>query len=458
MAAARVVIIGGGISGLSAAYYLQKQGFDVTLIEQSHRLGGLIQTDYVEGCRLEAGPDSYIATKPAVAALASELGDLGSQIISANDAARRVFIARNGRLNAMPTGMTMMVPGEWKPVLTSGLFSLRTKLKYIAELRHKPLVRSEDVSIEDFVVDHLGREVLDTLAEPLLSGVYGGEVGKLSAVSVLPNLVEHERLIGSLIRGVRAAGRKPIPGGLFRSFKDGMQSLPDAIARALQNRIYVLRGRAEAVHKTDSRAWRVRISHDWVEADHVVITTPAHEAAKLLADSAPAVAAHLSAIPYSSAILAMFVFDKSEVRHSLDGFGFLVPRAERKAIAAATWVSTKFPTRVSGNRVALRGFIVGRESNQYQTASDEQVYDVVLSDFRRFMGIDAVPVLRTLTRWPASMPQYVVGHQARIARLGTEIGLCDGLHLIGNAYDGVGIPDCIRLASNLAGQLSRVAT
>lgn len=344
--AERVLIVGGGVSGLATAHFLRRLGIPSLLFEKTDRLGGLIKTDFIEGCRLEAGPDSYIAAKPAVTDLARELDGLGDQIIASNDQARRIFIVRGGKLLAMPQGMVMMVPGAWGPALSSELFSAGTKLRFLRETLFAPRRRTEDVTVGCFVRDHFGDEALESLTEPLLSGVYGGDAASLSAESVLPRFVAYERQYGSLIKGVRAERRAvPPTGSLFRSFRDGMQSLIDSLVSAVGKQTTVMHGEVTNVDRT-AAGWRVEASGQSFGGPALVLACSASVAGRLLSAAAPDLAADLAAIPYSSAILVTLVYGRATLGHKLDGFGFLVPRAERQTIAAATWVSTKFPSRI----------------------------------------------------------------------------------------------------------------
>jgi protoporphyrinogen/coproporphyrinogen III oxidase len=291
--------------------------------------------------------------------------------------------------------------------------------------------------------------VLEYVTEPLLAGVYGGEAAQLSARSVLPRFVDWEEQYGSLIRGARAQPRTSGDGSLFRSFRDGMQSLTDTLADRIQTTSSVQHADVRTVEQT-AAGWRVRTGDASVEAGHVVLACPAYAAAGLLQAGAPQLSADLGAIPYSSAILATLLYRKQDVHHPLDGFGFLVPPAERNPLAAATWINTKFPARVADGVVALRGFIVGEGAVRLEKSSEVEVAEQVAHDFGRLMGITAKPFTSVVVRWPKSMPQYVVGHAKRIEAIARECGSRPGLHLVGNAYEGVGIPDCVRLAKTTA--------
>ena len=449
-----VIIIGAGISGLAAAHFLARQGIGSILIEKSTRTGGLIRTDHREGCVLEAGPDSYLAAKTAVTELAAGLPGLDEQIIGSNDAARRIFVVRDSKLVSMPRGMVMIAPGDWPAALRSPLFSAGTKLRLIRETMSLETIfrarrRADDFSVGEFVEDHFGSGVLKYVAEPLLAGVYGGDSANLSAPGVLPRFVEYEQKYGSLIRGVRRERRhKPQDGSLFRSFRDGMQTLTDALARNAT----VYHAEAERIERQGNR-WRVYCGQEWLDADDIVLACPAHAAARLLEESSLTLADELASIPYASAILVTMVWERSKVAHTFDGFGFLVPKAERETIAAATWVGTKFPSRIPRDLAAVRAFIVAQDAIRLRDAPRDQVIELVRLELGRFMGIDASPRFATVHSWPESMPQYVVGHRSRVRKIQAALEELSGVHLIGNAYDGVGIPDCVRLAKQTAKEI-----
>ncbi len=346
----------------------------------------------------------------------------------------------------------MMVPGNLPAVMQSDFFSADAKLRFEAELSFKPKTRNADISIREFVKDHFGPESLQYLTEPLLAGVYGGDAGELSTQSVLPRFLEYERTYGSLVRAVQQERslEKTSKGSLFQSFRGGMQTLTDTLAKAAAPYVTIVSGEANEAEKCGS-GWRVRLEGGEVaKVPQLILACPAHVSASLLRSSESALSEELAAIPYSSAILVSFVYARKEFHHQLDGFGFLVPGPERRRVAAATWTSTKFPSRTPPEWVALRAFIVGQDAVELMNASDADLVRIAREEFKRLMDVSIPPSFQAVYRWPDSMPQYVVGHQARQQRIRQSIDESRGLHLCGNAYNGVGIPDCIRLASDVA--------
>ena len=439
-----VVIIGGGISGLATAFYLKGRRIRSVIVEQQPRLGGLILTSKVLGCELEAGPDSFIAAKPAASELAGELG-IADRIMGSNDAARQTFIVRQGQLIAMPEGMVMMVPTDWRAALESSFFSPETKRAFLRERFSKPRTRPGDFSIRELVSDHFGEESLAYLTEPLLSGVYGGHASELSARSVLPRFVHYEEQYGSLIRGARKSrGQTRAGNSLFLSLAGGMQTLIDALHENLRD-TRIVHTRANGLRRTGEH-WLIQTDSGDLQTGTVVLACPAYRAASLLAETAPGLSTLLDSIPYSSSTLVTLLFERCGFAHPLNGFGFLVPQPERRTIAAATWINTKFPSRVAPGLVALRVFLVDPQAALHMSAPDEAIIRSVLDDLSFFMGVTTPPVYARVHRWPGSMPQYTVGHQERCRQISSALSACAGLHLVSNYLDGVGIPDCIRLA------------
>ena len=446
-----VAIIGGGISGLAAAYYLGREGIPSVLIEAEARLGGVIRTDRVSGCLLEAGPDSWLARKPWALDLARELG-LAEQIIGSNDNRRKTYIARRGALIPMPDGMQFLAPAKPTAVMASRLFGIGAKLRMGLEWFRRP-AQYPDRSVAAFVRDHFGGEWNERLAQPLLAGVYGGAPEQLSVDSVLPALVEYERRRGSIVRGALKNRTANTGAPLFLTLKDGMETLVDALCKAIAPSCRFVRGRAVEIERTGG-GWRVRLEDGAIEAEHAAAAVPAPEAAKLLRRASGELAETLDGIPYNSSIVGGLVYRRRGFNHPLDGFGMLVPRAERRSLAACTWVETKFDGRTSDEATLLRAFFTGAAADELMQADDETVRKTAHAELSALMRFRTEPIACHVNRLPQSMALYAVGHASRLAKIDEILKRLPGLHLGGNGYDGVGIPDCIRRARAAAAAIA----
>lgn len=446
-----VVIVGGGISGLSAAYDLARAGIRHTLFEKMPRMGGVIETRTQDGCVLECGPDSFLAAKPEMAALIKELG-LEGELIGSNDFQRTTYILKRGRLVPLPEGVMMIVPSKIMPMVRSNLLGWGTKVRMAWELTRRPC-SFPDRSVAEFVVDHFGQETLDYLAEPLLSGVYGGDPRQLSANSVLPRFVEMETTMGSLGKAVMSAkGAASSHGGsLFKTLASGLGTVIETLATYAN----VKHAEVEIIERRGN-AFAVRAGGDWVDASNVIVATPAPAAASLTGGIDAEVARLLGTIPYSSSALVSMIFDEARFDGVRAGFGFLVPKLERDRLAACTFVGTKFPHRAPEDRILLRCFFGGIGDEAILSESDDSMVTIAREELRRILGLTAAPLLTMVSRWPKSMAQYTVGHGARIAELKTRAAAVPGLHLAGNAYDGIGLPDCVRTGRQAAADIPRV--
>jgi protoporphyrinogen/coproporphyrinogen III oxidase len=446
------IVVGGGISGLSAAHYLTRAGVPVTLIEKEPRLGGVMQTDFAEGCTLELGPDSFLASKTSAFDLIRDLG-LEAGLIASNDHLRKSYILRRGRLVAMPDGLMMVVPTKVLPLLATPLLGWGTKIRMGLEWFRRPRPTPADHSVADFLRDHYGQEAVDYLGEPLLSGVYGGDPEKLSVASVLPRFAGIEAKYGSLTRGVLAERGRGAGGPLFQTLRGGLASMADAIVRTAGERLTVIRGAVEAVERAGD-AWRVRVDGEWRQSDHVVLACRAYQSAGLLRALAPEMAELLAGIPYTSSMTLALGYRRADVKHPLNGFGFLVPKTERGLLLGCTWVGTKFPDRVPGDKAVLRCVMAGDSLN----LSDDEAVAGARAEIGRIMGVEAEPIFTKIARWPQSMAQYPVGHGARVAKIEALAAGLPGLHLAGSAYHGIGLPDCIGGGKRAAeGIVSKVA-
>jgi protoporphyrinogen/coproporphyrinogen III oxidase len=451
-----VVIIGGGISGLSAAYYLAKRGVPSTIIESRPRLGGVIHTEQIDGCTVEAGPDSFISAKPAAMELIRELG-LADQVIGSNDFSRKTYVWKRGRLVPLPDGLMMMVPTKIMPLLATPLLGWGTKLRMGLELLHAPQPHQEDQSVAEFIEEHYGAEAVEYLAEPLLAGIYGGSPRELSVTSVLPRFVALARQYGSLTRGVLAERAKAAASAhtngaappLFRTLKGGLSQMIDALAASIQGTVEVRRAKAQTVERVPN-GYRIRVEGEWIEAEHLVIAAEAYNASALLRGVDERLGELLCQVPYSSSMTVAVGFDAKDLAETPQGHGFLVPKKERRRLMACTWVGAKFPYRVPDGKMVARCFLGGTDDAAVLNESDDAVVAVVLEELRAIAGIQARPQFTRVSRWPLSMAQYTVGHPQRLKEIEGRVAQLPGLHLAGNAYEGIGIPDCIRMGKRAA--------
>jgi protoporphyrinogen/coproporphyrinogen III oxidase len=460
----RIAIVGGGISGLAAAYELEEQRragaeIEYVLYEAALRLGGVLRTEYIDGCVVEAGPDSFITEKPWAADLCRALG-IGDQLIASNDADRKTYILTRGRLVEMPDGLMFMVPTKILPTGFSPLFSWKTKLRMAQELLHPPRAADGDESVAAFVERHYGREMVDRLADPLLSGVYGGEAANLSVRAVLPRFAEMERTHGSLGKAMLAARRKmpsatgkPAPP-LFTSLKNGMQTLGEAIVSRLSAAALRTDARVEAIQaQPEAGGWTVSAGLQSDQFDGVIVALPGPGAANVLRMASAQLSEELNTIQYTSSITVGLGYDH-EVRRSLPpGFGFLVPRSEGKRLLAGTFVHNKFPHRCPEDRALLRCFFAGRHAESVWPYSDDQVAGIVRNELQQILGLRAEPLFTRVYRWKSAMAQYGVGHLERLERIERLRQKLPGLALAGNAYRGIGVPDCVRSGREAARSL-----
>ena len=459
----RIAIIGGDISGLSAAFYLEKaraEGTDLeyTLFEASQRLGGCMSSDRVDGCLVEAGPDSFLTEKPWAVALCKELG-IADQLIGSNDSQRKTYIVVHGRLVAMPDGLMFMVPTQLMPTALSPLFSWSTKLRMLQELLHPPRPMQDDETVAQLVERHFGAEVVDRLADPLLSGVYGGDAGKLSARAVLPRFVEMEEKYGSLSRAMLAAHNKMLaqrkqqaPRPLFTSLREGMQQMVDAIVARLRPESIRLRQHVQRVY--ENGGWRVSIEMNGDEQfDSVIVAAPANVAGVLLDGVDQGLARNLLDITYSSSVTVTLGYYKQQLTTLPPGFGFLVPRSEGTRMLACTFVHNKFPHRAPEDKGILRCFLGGARDEAVLGLNDEEMLETVHRELRDIVRLEAQPIFARVYRWREAMAQYEPGHIARVEQIEKRVAEIPGLALAGNAYHGIGVPDCVRSGNEAANKV-----
>jgi protoporphyrinogen/coproporphyrinogen III oxidase len=449
----RIAIIGGGISGLAAAYTFEEKRqsgtpVEYVLFESSSRLGGVLVTDRVEGCLVEAGPDSFLTEKPWAADLCRKVG-LGDQIIGSNDADRKTYIVSKSKLVVMPDGLMFMVPTKILPTVLSPLFSVKTKLRMAAEWFHPPRKASEDETVADMVKRHYGAEMVELLADPLLSGIYGGEASQLSVRAVLPRFADIEAKHGSLGRAMLSARKKVAMAArapakpLFSSLRNGMQQMVDAVVVRLDAKALKVSTPVESVIRQNN-GWTISAGYQTDHFDAVIVATPAQAAADVLYASDENLARDLGEIQYSSSVTVTLGYDE-KVRASLPpGFGFLVPRSEGHRMLAATFVHNKFPHRAPANRAIVRCFLGGARDEEILESSEAQIVGIVRDELRKIISLEAEPLFVRVYKWKSAMAQYSVGHLERLQRIESVRQRLPGLALAGNGYNGIGVPDCVR--------------
>lgn len=457
----RVVIVGGGIAGLATAYYLQKRGskVDYKLIESDSQFGGKIVSARENGFVVEGGPDSFLTTKPAALELCRELG-LGDQLIGTNDAGRKVFVWSRGQLRRMPEGVMLIIPTKLMPFVTSPLISWPGKLRMGMELFIPPRRHDGDESLAHFVRRRLGAEALDRIAEPMIAGIYVADAECLSLKSTFPRFLDMEKKYGGLLRGVlaqRRANRGKIGAAasapLFMTLRGGLQDLVDALIARLDRDALLAKRRAVKIDRHDAGYAVTLEDGTHFEADAVVLATPAYATAELVEGFDAPLAASLRKISYVSTATVSLGFKRSELVHPLDGFGFVVPRSEKRKIIACSWSSTKFSGRAANGHALVRAFVGGAHAEHLAEKQEYVLAHMARSELAALMGITAEPILTKVYRWPKANPQYDVGHAERVASIEAQASRHPGLYLVGSAYHGVGIPDCIQDGARTAGHI-----
>ncbi|MBI3933412.1 MAG: protoporphyrinogen oxidase [Acidobacteria bacterium] len=459
---ASILIVGGGISGLSAAYFLEKHagqaGMEVSirLLESDNRLGGVIRTERCGEFLLEAGPDSFLAMKPAAIELCQEL-NLAGQLIGSNDERRKTYVLQGGRLRELPDGLMFVVPTRVWPLFRGDLLSLAGKLRLALAPFLPPIERqASDRAVSDFISRRFGSEVLERLAEPLLAAVYGAEVDTLSARAVLPQLVAIEEKYGNLWRGIShaRAQMKAKSGGqpLFMTLRNGLGEMVESLRKTLQHTEVLFGREARAIVGAGQR-YRIDHTAGSEVADGVIVATPAHTSARLVHSLDADLSSQLNGIRYHSSVIVALGYERRSLGREIEGFGFVVPRKEAKCLTACTWVSTKFPFRSGPEGVLLRCFLGGSRNRRLLERSDEQMVADTLRELDEIMQLKATPSFARVYRLEKRMPQYDVGHLSRLETITSSLSNHPGLLLAGNGYRGIGIPDCIQSGSAAAAAL-----
>lgn len=445
----KVAIIGGGITGLAAAFYMQKeakeQGYplEVILIEASHRLGGKIQTVRRDGFIIERGPDSFLERKKSFGKFAEDLG-IGDQLVA--NATGQAYILVNDGLHPIPGGSIMGIPTQITPFITSGLFSWSGKLRAACDLVLPKALGKKDQSVGQFLRRRFGVEVVENLIEPLLSGVYSGDIYKMSLQATFPQFYKLEQEHRSLILGSKkTSSKQPVKKskeGIFRTFKNGLETIVEAIEAQLESGSVMKGVRVERFEKEGEQVNLFLNNDSEMLFDRVIFATPHLAALPLFEEHG--LMNDFQEMPATSVATVAMAFKEEAVNQEKEGTGFLVSRNSDYSITACTWTHRKWPTTTPEGHVLLRGF-VGRAGDESAVElSDSELEKVVLSDLRQTMKIDQDPLFTVVTRWRNASPQYMVGHKERVAKAKKEIQeQFPMIKLAGSSYEGLGLPDCV---------------
>lgn len=461
MTADGVVVVGGGVAGLTAALELAESGLPVTLVESSRRFGGKIATSRVGGLVIEAGAESFLAAKPAGLALCERLG-IGHRLIDSNRHDRRTFVWSKGRLRELPDGLVLGSPARAWGLLRSGLLSPVGAARLVADVAVPRRRADGEETVGGFFTRRVGREAYTRIVEPLLAGIHAGDADTLSLAATFPRFLEMERLHGGLVRATLSGARSRCGGPLgpvparhtpFVSFHGGMGELIDAlVARLAARGVTLLSGREVRSLTALDGGYEVRLDggQRLAPVPAVVLASPAPVTARLLRDVCPAAAEDLAGIVHASTATVSLAYRRSDAGRPPAGYGFVVPRAEGRRLLAATFASSKWSGRAPADQVLVRGYVGGVGREAILDADDDGLVGLVRGELFALAGIRGEPVHTEVHRYPSGMPQYTVGHLDRVARIRSALGAWPGLAVTGAAYGGPGVPDCIADALSTA--------
>lgn len=464
------VVIGAGISGLAAAHRLRElagPAVNVTLLEASNDYGGVIRTVDHDGFLLDTGPDNFITTKPWALELSRRIG-LEQELLPTSSLHKRAMVVRRGRLLPVPEGFLLMAPTRWWPILTTPIFSIRGKLRMALEmvLPRRRMKQDEDESLTSFVTRRFGREALERLVQPLMSGVYTAVPETLSLRATMPQFLRMESEHGSVIRGMRLTARehRSTDAGarysMFMTYRRGMRSLVDALVDRIgrchiQMNTRVTQITAEKTDSSLSKAkWRVHLMDGRsLLASGVIVAGAAHVGSALLRDVDHEVAGALSEIPYAAAAVVHMAYRREAIAHAMDAFGFVVPRCEKRSIIAASFSSVKYAGRAPEGFILMRVVMGGGLQPHLMSHDDAELVRLAHADLSDLLRIKGDPHFSVVHRHHGVMPQYQVDHLQRVASINNRMRFHTGLELAGNGYEGVGIPDCIHAGEMAAERL-----
>lgn len=450
----RIAIVGGGISGLSSAHYLARRrpDVDVILVERDRRLGGKIVTERINGFVVEGGPDSFLSSKPRGVGLIRELG-IEARLQGTDESKRRTWVMWKGSLHPLPEGLSGLVPSRLEPLLESDLFSPAGKERLLEEPRVPVRTGDEDESLASFIGRRFGTEVYDRMIEPLMAGIYAGDGERLSLAATFPQLRRLELECGSLLAGIRDTGSASSAGPSRPAFLTpigGTAEIIEALQRSIAG-VEILTGRGvQSVTERES-GFDLQLEDDvQVHADAVILATPAHVAGELVAELDRIMAEALRSIPHVSSATVSLAYPSNKVPWALEGYGYVVPRQEERAVLASTWSSTKFQHRAPEGWALVRIFIGRSGMEEILERTDEYLAGLARTEVADVLDCRDAPLFQRVFRWMNGMPQYTMGHMERVARLVERSTHHPGLFVAGNFLQGVGLPDCIATGERAA--------
>ncbi|MDR1924152.1 MAG: protoporphyrinogen oxidase [Planctomycetaceae bacterium] len=477
----RLAIIGAGISGLSAAYRFNQicPTCGIDIFDRRSRIGGLLETLCQDGYEIEQSADNFITTIPWGIQLCKELG-LTDKLVQTNSAFRRTYVVRNGKLHLLPDGFLMMAPTKLYPMATTPILSIFGKIRAGLELFIPARKDNNDESMADFVRRRLGREVFERLVEPLVSGVYAADMEKLSLMATLPRFREMERDHGSLIRAMqkqlaanRSANLAEQSGArysMFVTIKGGLSVICNTIAEKLPTNSIKLGQNITAIKKTNNNKWILTSNANKIDShnphtpnnttteyDAVILSCQAHDAAELITEELPEISQRLAKIEHEGTAIATFAFNSNQIKQNIKGMGFVVPKIENSAILAGSFSSLKYPHRAPEGKQLIRIFAGGARMPNAATMNDNELVPLLLGELRRVVEIVGEPLLAVVSHWARTMPQYHIGHRDLINEIETLSKNEPNFALAGNAFHGIGIPNCIRSGFDAAEKISQVS-
>lgn len=451
----KIAVVGAGITGLAAAHRCMElaaeQGIqcEITIFESNNRLGGVIKTERPNGYVMEFGPDSIFAAKPAAVDLCRRLG-IEEQLISCEEKNRRSLVARNGRLHELPEGFVMLAPAKLMPFFKTTLFSPLGKIRMALDL----LLRGKfnqtdqtDESVASFIIRRFGVEALERVAQPMVGGIYVGDVNKLSARATIENFVNMEREFGSIIRALMMRQTGTTSGArysMFVSLDRGIGSLIETLETKIGSHRIKMGTAVRDISRAARGSWNLKFNDEEETFDTVIFSTPAPKLSAIVNQTDATISQALSRIEFASSAVVNLVYGRQDFERALDAFGFVVPVSEKRSILAASFASLKFPNRAAADEVVIRVFLGGVFAPDMLQNSDDDLVRMASQDLEYYLGVRSKPREKFVSRWPSSMPQYNVGHLELVDSLEKRLKeVMPGVFFAGNSYRGVGIPDCI---------------